>query len=341
MTTGIQDELHAFAARLLERRGGLVDWPSAVGEGTAVLTPELAAALRTDDEMIRLSCSSGGDGLCVNLATDFLDEAGRLLEAEPRIGAFRIRELYLKSGKVDETVARAFTWHNAKVTITEKRSTRVEYHTWWFRASIVSEDRWETRLPVTVNSLSGVEVDMPDPLGLWELEPQRKGGKEAATTCDRALARARLRVKDLAADFLKRMDSRLERDRKRIREYYGALLRETRNKKSRGAARVNPEKLEEKTRAVDLELRRKLAELNERYAMELSLVPVVLVRTDIPVLAVDLSVLRKRAKRKHTVFWHPVIKRLEPLCCSRCGDGVFSVSFTNEEAQPVCAACAD
>ena len=91
--------------------------------------------------------------------------------------------------------------------------------------------------------------------------------------------------------------------------------------------------------AVKLELRRKLIELDERYATELTLKPIVLTRMEIPALAVDLSVQRKRARRKHTVYWNPLLKQLEPTCCSRCGCGTFAVAFTNEDVDPLCAKC--
>ncbi len=341
MTQTIQDELHAFAAALLERRGGLVDWPDAGEEGTALLPPELVPLLRADDETIRLSCQPGGDGLCVSLATDFLEDAAGLLAAEPRIGRFRIRELYLKRSKMEDAVDRTFGWHNVKVKFLETRATRLEYHTWWFHASVVSEDRWESRFCVTINSSSGVEVEIPDPLELWELQPLPGARDSTPSTGDAAFALAQTRMKALIGDFVARMDSRLDRDRKRLRGYYSALFKETANKKARGAAKPDPEKIEAKKRAVRLELRRKLSELDERYAMEAILSPIVLIRTEIPVLAIDLLMFRKQAQRKHTVYWNPLLKELEPLCCSRCGKGTFSVAFTNEEVASLCPACAE
>lgn len=339
MTTSIQQQLRTFATKLLERRGGLVEWAAGAAEGTAVVPEELAAALEADSETIRLSAQPGGEGWCVSLATDFLDTAARLLEVEPRVGTFRVRELYLKRGDLDEAVRRVFTWLNAKVRLRGTRPVRVEYHTWWFHASIVSEDRWETRFPITLNASSGAEVDLPDPLQLWEFEPHPAACRQAPSTYPQAVARAELRVKDLAAEFLRRMDGRLERDRKRLREYYNALLREAQRKKPRGQTKPDPEKLETRKRAVNLELRRKLSELDERYAMELTLKPLVLARTEIPALAVDLSVYRKRAQRNHTAYWNPLLKRLEPICCSRCGGGTFSVAFTNQDVEPLCAVC--
>lgn len=341
MTTGIQEELRSFAAKLLERRGALVDWPRESPEGTAVVPEDVAAALDADSELIRLSTQPGGHGLAVNLATDFLETTGRLLEAEPRVGTFQVKELYLKRGDLDEAVRRTFTWLNAQVRVSGTRPVRVEYHTWWFLAQIASEDRWETQLNVTINASSGVEVQMPDPLALGEIEPYPSAERQAPSTYAQAAAAARARVPHRAADFLRRMDDRLARDRKRLREYYNALLRETEHKTPRGRAKpVDPQQLEAKKRAVQLELRRKLSELDERYAMEAVLRPLILVRTELPALAVDISVHRKRARRTHTLYWNPLTKHLEPLRCSNCGRGAFSVAFTDEQVEPLCPACA-
>jgi hypothetical protein len=339
VTAGMQDDLRQFAVTLLERRGALVDWPSPGRPGEAILTPELARSLGSSQEMVRLSCTAGGDTLCVSLASDFLDEAARVLQSEPRIGAFRVPDLYLKGGKIDEAIRRAFTWLNAKVEVRETRAMKLEYHTWWFHAMAVSEDRWETRLRVTINSLSGAAVEIPDPLGLWESRPGSADSRRVPWTHQRAAARATTRVQGLAADFIRRMDSRLERDRKRLRDYYHALLREADKKHARSSSSGDPEKLEARKRAVELELRRKLADLDDRYAMEVTLDPIILVRTELTALAVDLLVWRKQARKVRTVFWNPLLKELEPICCSRCGAETFSVQFTNDDVDPLCPAC--
>ncbi|MGO9113229.1 MAG: hypothetical protein ACLP9L_28690 [Thermoguttaceae bacterium] len=161
----------------------------------------------------------------------------------------------------------------------------------------------------------------------------------ADSTYDIATARVVSRMQEAAADFFHRMDARLAADRRRLREYYGALVREAEHKKPRGGESPDPEKLAAKKRIVDLELRRKLVELEERYAMEAVLEPLVLVRTELPVLAIDLLVQRKRAHRMHVVYWNPLLKQLEPMCCSRCGKGTYSLAFSDEEVAPLCAAC--
>jgi hypothetical protein len=88
-----------------------------------------------------------------------------------------------------------------------------------------------------------------------------------------------------------------------------------------------------------LELRRKLAELDERYACRVDLTLLALVRTDCPALAVYCHVLRRSTPRIISIFWNPLSKELEPLCCSRCGVSTFSVAFSDDQVVALCAAC--
>jgi hypothetical protein len=338
MTVPIEDQLRAFATTLLERRGALVEWPVNERSGTALLSSEAASAVGAADEVVPLGFEVAGEGLSLNLAGDFLQWADRLLEAEPRVGVFRVSGLYLKRKEVAEGIGRVFTWLNAKVKIREVRETTIEYHNWWFYGILTSEDRWETRFAVSLNAASGVEVSIPDPLELWELE-QQPAAPRSHDSYPRALAVARRRLLSLAAEFLDRMDARLLRDQKRLNDYYLALLRETGKKKTRGQTAPDPDKAEAAKQAVGLELRRKLLELHDRYAIEATLAPVILVRTQTPVIAVDLSVHRKQAHKVHTLYWNPFVKQFEPMLCSHCGQSAFGVAFTNDDVEARCAKC--
>jgi hypothetical protein len=338
MTVPIEDHLRTFATTLLERRGVLVDWPANERSGTALLSLEAASAVGAADEVVPLGFELAGEGLSLNLAGDFLQWANRLLEAEPRVGVFRVRGLYLKRKEVAEGIGRVFSWLNAKVKVQDVREATIEYHHWWFHGTLTSEDRWETRFPVALNAASGVEVATPDPLGLLELEP-RPSAPTSPDSYPRALAAARRRLLSSATEFLQRMDARLLRDRKRLDDYYQALLRESPKKKTRGPNPPDPEKVESSKRAVQLELRRKLLELDQRYAVSAALEPLILVRTETQVIAVDLSVHRKQAQKAHTVYWNPWLKQFEPMLCGCCGQGAFGVAFTNEEVEPRCPNC--
>ncbi len=343
MTPDIRPRLREFARTVLERRGALVDWPEAAPEGLAVLPP--AAAASFGGENLRLAYQPGPDCLCVNLAAEFPERLRPLLEAEPRAGLFHIPELYLKRAAMDDPVARAFTWQNARVKVISAEPDRVEYHTWHFQVVMESYERWEDLFSITVNAASGAEAALPDLLGPEILSlcgqpeaPAPGKGKEPpgpAITFRYATRRLIAAVEDRAAQFYSRLEAGLRRDRKRISQYYHALLRDSRTSRDQSS----PLERENKRRAVELESRRKTAELEERYAIKTTATPCLLVRLDMPVLAVKCEVLRRQTGGVHTIYWNPLTKALEPLRCSGCDEGIFSVFFSETSLKPLCAAC--
>jgi hypothetical protein len=145
----------------------------------------------------------------------------------------------------------------------------------------------------------------------------------------------------MAGEFIARMEGRLGRDRKRLRDYYNAMLREANARKTRSRHMESAEdteagktEIDAHKRAVDLELRRKLIELDQRYAIEATLRPLALIRTEIPVMRVRLEVIRKQAKRIHDFYWNPLLKHFEPLPCSCCLTESFALAFSNEKVAP-------
>ncbi|MBU2573593.1 MAG: hypothetical protein KKH28_05905 [Elusimicrobia bacterium] len=347
MSRNIQPRLREFAKTVLERRGALVDWPETAPEGLAILPPGAAAALG-GGETLRLSYQPGENCLAVNLAAEFPERLRPLLAAEPGTGLFHIPELYLKKAAMEEPVARAFTWQNARVKVTGSEPDRIEYHTWHFQAALDSYERWEELFSITVNAASGAEVILPATLGPEVMSlcgppgpprPRGNGDEDPGTdaTFQYAARRLMINAEERAAPFISRLEAGLQRDRKRIRAYYHALLRDAKTPREREDSPLRGQ--EDKRRAVELELRRKTAELDERYAVKAVITPHLLVRLDMPVLAVKCEVFRRQAGRVHIIYWNPLTKALEPLRCSGCGEGIFSVYFSENDVRPLCAAC--
>ena len=316
-----------------------MEWLESAAEGIALLRPQTAAKLRCPDTL-RLTYQPDGEGLCANVATDFLDRILPLLDEEPRIGVFQVPELYLKKGDMAEALARAFTWLNAKVVVRAAKPALAEYHTWYFLTSIVSDDRWEDVFAVTINAQSGAAVRLPDPLTALDLEPNPAPEPETALTYRNAIRQANEQMQQRSAAFVSRLEARLQRDRRRLRDYYNALLREATSRISKSKTEQDRDKQDARRRAVELELRRKLSDLNDRYAIRAELVPLVLVRVGVQVLAVHCEVFRKQAHKTHIIYWNPLLKELEPMCCSACGASGFALAFTDSDVRPLCAGCA-
>ena len=336
MSSGVGGRLKDFTIGLLERRGALVEWPGNADEGWAMLPPELSALFPGHD-MLRLSPHAGNGGLGVSLASDFLDRMAPLLDAEPRAGAFMIPEMYLKKSAMDEPVARAFGWLNAKVRVIGAKAGRAEYHVWTFLAGLKSEDTWQDVMVIAINASTGAEVALPDVDSIDGLQPSPQQGPPQPSTFGLAVKRACVHVENRAAAFVGRLESRLERDRKRLRDYYHALLKEHKTARAHDAGGADDGGAGQQ--AVDLELRRKTLELDERYAIRAALTPLTLVRLDLPVLMVECEVFRKQSRRIHSVCWNPVLTALEPMGCSVCGAGIFSVAFSDDDVRPCCSSC--
>lgn len=341
--TALDRELQAYAVELFERSGGVADWPVAEAPGSVVAPAEVAAAAQLPGEEFSLGMAAAPGTLQVGLAGEFLDVAARVLDAAvPCEGSFCIPGRYLTSRDLTGKIVQTFTWQNARARCRAAEPASVEYHLWTLHGSLRSEDVWEAIFHVTVNAESQAIIELPDVFQ----EPDVRGDKSASPPADpityaTAIAEGKRRLVAGSAEFVRRIEQRLERDRNRLQDYYRALSREADGSKRRAMTPPSPDEIAAKKRAVDLELRRKLAEINENYALRAVLRRVAVARVRLPVLVVPVTIQRKQAVRDYQLYWNSLLKRFEPLSCSRCRRATFSATFANETVDLLCSACAE
>ena len=338
-TTSLDHDLQTFAVELFERSGGLADWPVVELPGSVVVPPHVASAAHLPGEEFSLATTASPGTLQVGLGGEFLDVAARVLEeAVPRDGSFCIPQRYLTSRDLSDKVDNTFGWQNARARCRPAEPALVEYHLWTLLATLRTEDVWEAIFRVAINAESQAVVELPDVFQ----EPDLRGEDPAPGdpgTFATAVEEGKRRLIKASGEFVRRVEQRLERDRKRLHDYYRALSREAEGSKRRAAAVPSPEEIAAKKRAVDLELRRKLAEMGENYALRAELRPVVVARVRLPAFVVPVVIQRKRATRDYRLYWNSLSKRLEPLSCSRCRRSTFSATFTNEAVDLLCTTC--
>jgi hypothetical protein len=343
-TTALDDDLRTFAVELFEHSGGVADWPTPAVPGTVVVPREVATALHLPGEEFLLDVSAAPGALHVSLGGEFLDVAARVLdEAVPRDGSFWIPERYLTSRDLTDKIDRTFGWQNARAKYQVAEPALVEYQVWTLQGSLRSEDVWEAIFRVGINTENQAIVELPDVFQ----EPDLVGEGSATpqgdpSTYATAIAEGKRRLISASTEFVRRIEQRLERDRKRLQDYYQAILNEADGSSKRRASTVaSPEEIAAKKRAVDLELRRKLAEINENYALRAEIRPVIVVRVRLPSLVVPVVIQRKQAARHYRLYWNSLLKKFEPLSCSRCRRATFSATFTNETVDLLCSKCAE
>ncbi|MFO0868895.1 MAG: hypothetical protein U0935_08070 [Pirellulales bacterium] len=344
----LQEELRSFSVELFELSGGLADWPANAPHGSVLVPPALATATQLPGESFQLGCAAAPGSLSVAVTGEFLDVAARLLaHAVPRTGDFCIAERYLTTRDLTEKLHQSFAWQNVRARYEGATPATAEYHAWALWCQLRSEDTWEAVIRCVVNAETSAVVDWPNVLR----EPDLTGAAPAAaasdcgpplpTTFPVAAAAARRAIIRQSTPFVRRIEQRLERDRQRLRDYYRALAREANgSSRRRTSTPLDADGMAARKRAVDLELRRKLAELTERYAFVAQLRPLTLARVRIPVLRIPVVIQRKRAIRRYEIYWNSVLKRLEPLSCIQCHAATYSATFADDSVDLYCQACA-
>lgn len=335
MTTAMDQRIKNFAVSLLESGGGLIEWPEYLKSGFAILPPETAALLECP-ENTEITAESADRGLIINLASMFLQRAERLFPRDTSAMAMKIDTLYLKKSAMEEPVSRAYAFPNARVKVIGATADRVEYQFWHFAAALESDEKWEDVVSVTLNSRSHARLELPDPLNNYDAHPARLD--QSIPDVGAAMAGAAAVAGEKARGFIRRLEERMDRDMKRLKSYYHALLDDASDRVRRAPA--EPDKMEARARAVELELDRKIDELRERYTLRPSLRPVALVRLDAPALAVTINAQRRDGEKQINLYWNAMTKTLEPLACGQCEAGIFSIHF-GDGFMPLCAACAN
>lgn len=336
----IQDQVRDFTCGLLSCTGGIVDWDSESGDGVALVSAEVAQCLGQPEESFALTTDVARSGLCLSLAGEFVELASKTLQHfVPARGSFQLRDLTVSKSDFQKAVDAVFGWQNARGYVMQGVVAQVAYHAWWFHVILHADDAWETIVPVTVNAESRLPIDMGNIFETMELSAAAGQFDQPKETLLAGARRAQLQVMCDAVSFLARADERLLRDRKRLRDYYHAMLKDASTPNRRTKTEPTDEEVESRERAVKLELKRKLGELDDRYAFDATIKPIALAVCHIPAVAIEVEIQRKSAKRAFRVFWNGVLKRVEPLACSQCGEGRFNFWFTNDNVDPVCNTC--
>jgi hypothetical protein len=141
-----------------------------------------------------------------------------------------------------------------------------------------------------------------------------------------------------AAGFAARLASRRERDRKRLRDYYGALAFSPK-RTPRGAPLPTLADIDARHAAVDQELARKLAEVDERSRLRARIQPIALLRLELPVWAIDISIQRRTAVQTVRAYWNHRSAGLESLACEECGAAGLRFLARDRDAALICPGC--
>jgi hypothetical protein len=338
-TSTVDNDINAFAVELLQQTGAIIDWSSHASNGLVLAPPDVAKSLGQSKDSFTIGASADAD-LPLGLGTEFLPQSGRLLETYvPRVGLFTVPSVVTKKSGIAELVDATFGWQNARVRVRDVVPVVVPYHYWWFHGVFNSDDAWESVTQVCLNGHTLIPTDGIDLLHAIDLREAHTPLIDQKETVAAARCVATRNLIDAGKSFIERAEQRWDRDRRRLKDYYRALRRDLAAPNRRTKSTLSPEDVAAKERIVDLELKRKLLEIDERYAFQLTVSPTAVAEVQLSTVAVDLDVQRKSAVRPYRIYLNPTSRKFERILCDRCHTPHYRLWFTNEDVESRCEGC--
>ena len=287
------------------------------------------------------------DGIFVSYDSTILEHISQLVAGRGLFYQVNLANLYLKQEGLHEAISRKVTFPNSIYRLKSKGKMIVSYLVFNFCYSAISERKMEGLIPVIVN-----EVTLSTPMGILKYPESSSGYHEESEETGEVARRpveevyqiasqvARQEVKKALVDFKRSLEWRLNRDITRLQEYYGTLKEESQSRiEKKGLTGEEKERELSKIRAIDLELRRKIKEQQDRYAIRVEVELATALRLTLPVRSVVLRVRRKEKERDFTLLWNPLLKEIELPVCEACLNTIEEIYFCDEKLHQLCRQC--
>lgn len=335
-------ELFSFSVRLLEKNGGLVEQRS---DHLLTLLPQhLAHSLEIPEE-VRL----GGDGIPLLYGSPFLDRLIHLATREVPIVYGQVEISYLKKAGFEQLIGQDLSFIDGQVHMISRGEARTTYMLLICHYVALSDERKEGLVQVGMHEASGAMIpDLEERLSEFRLQffepgkvpPHFPVHLEQALSC--ALKSARTRTETELSDFFSSMRRRLRRDVSHTREYYEALKKEMED--SLGRPHLTDAQGQEriaKIRELPHEMANKIADLEHKYQVQVTLTGCAALRFIVSVVQVMVGINYRRFQRMAGLTWNPITQRLDPLVCERCQGTIRTLCLREKDSQILllCPSC--
>ncbi len=342
MTPVSDPELLAFAAKTLERCGAVVEVKSE--RLFALLTQELADRLELPEEAVL-----GDEEAPLIYGSPLLDSLVELATRDVPVTYGQIEASYLKKAGFEQLIGQDLIFSDGRVRISNRAEARGTYMCAVFHYVAMSDERKEGLVQVGIHEGSGAFI--PGFVEEWpELRPvffePGKIPPHFPVRLESALATAMKQAKTMAeeelADFLKSMERRLRRDVKSTREYYQALRKEMEENLAQ-AALTEQQQAERRAKIAELpaEMERKIADLEQKYQVAVSLTARAAIRLLVDVVQLFVELQYRKHQRTLRLIWNPVTRGLDPLVCESCRQTITRVHPLSDSTsfKLLCHAC--
>lgn len=308
-----------------------------------VLLPEaIAKQLKLPESATIATQANIPDSLFVSYHSELVQQFSALLGQRGSVSAIAIQyEGYLKSTGFEKQMLQTLRPQNGLIRLLEAKTATTRYLWCHIAYTAEADEKRVGMVSFMINELTRVTpIEIGDAL-FWKSDQLPVENPEAIS--ERSLHELTPLIERIADQQVKvnlenwqmKLGRAKARDEERLNSYYGTMGKEIENRMRSRLGQDDKDRDLARLTATNQELGRKLADLQERYALkvEASLYSVLVI--ELPTVHLECELVRKKIKRNITAVWNPFTKVIEPLCCERTGIPVEEFYLDDSAAQIV------
>jgi len=263
--------------------------------------------------------------------------------------------------KLSKLVTEKLVLANATFRLQKVEIQTISYVFSFFKYTATSDEKKEGLYSLLVNGVNLSTQPIVENLieimeGLKEPDSEvTRPKQEVIKPLLASFSASSLLVEEELGQFIKSLERRLNRDIRRVFEYYETLKFETQRaierkahfrenileKEGRGGFKKGEatEKLSMKLDAIEAEKNWKIQDLISKYAMDVRIEPVssIIIQTESPAFWINIK--RRLSSRQFRLTYNPMLKKIDPLPCEKCFYPRGGYYICDEKLHIVCASC--
>ena len=300
------------------------------------------------------------DGIYASYDSEVFTSIAKLFSVKGRFSATRFETpIQPTIEKMTKIISKKVSFSNAIFHSGKTEQRNIYYLLVYFKYTALSDEKHEGILPVLINGLNLSVVPYENNISelsdvLRELESDIPGFNSAKPELIKVFmaaysASTRI-VEERLKDFVKSLDRRLNRDTRRVYEYYETLKKETEmtiERKAKTEAHTETktikgdsvERLRSKLDAIESERKWKIQDLISKYALSIQIEPVSAIWIETQASLFWINIKRRLASRQFPVTYNPLVKQMDLLPCESCFHPRGSYYICDDRLHIVCASC--
>jgi hypothetical protein len=324
---------------------GVAEWSNA--QSLEVLLPKKIAEALKVGELVTFTTSAdtnGSSSYFVTYNSDILERFEELLDNSGHVASYGIKyDGYLKQSGFEKLVTETLCPQNGLIRVQNAIPAITPYILFNINYTAEASEKRLGMISFWVNGITGVTgVDLGDAL-LWTVDRIESPPIEEGTALDYeqllqiGTQHSEQLIERELIPWRQKNQRQLQRDEKRITEYYEDIIKEIKGKiKKRNLEGEEKERELARIEATRLELKRKIKDLHERSSISVTAQLHSALIVWLQTVHINCQLIRKKQKREVVAVWNPYQKIVEPLRCSKSNNPVTSFYLTDESATIVC-----